>query len=327
MISLDRTVTAHYITELDRIFAGAADKRTAHERSRGVLADMAGDPRVITEALLQRVAAADGLCRGHYPVVSLEVATTPHVDVVLNCWLPLPDRATDITTKAIHHHGTMLLTTVTVFGPGYEHWTFTRPEVVDPERELFRMQVIEQGQHGLEHQAFVDAHIAHVPLFVPSLTITLAIWSSSTPTTWKDRIKRVSTLRRNSARLRRLATKGGLANALDLKNIEYFDFYPSHSGFVGMRDRKEFPLGPPVDYLRSICHVVQETGNTALVPTVLDAAEQVSLKQQASVVQLAEDLRAGRPIEPILSPGHFGVPYANFRRSDIHRGLGIDNLH
>lgn len=313
------TTTDTYTQELERIFSATADKREAHDRARGVLADMAGDREVVTDALRRRIRSSGGLCRSHYPVVSLDVVSTPNVDIVLNCWIPLADRATDVTTKAIHHHGPLLLTTTTAFGPGYDHWLFTPPELIDPERERFTMDVIERGPHPLHHQAFVDANVAHVPMFVSDLTITLACWSTSSATTWRDRVKRVPALQRNSSRLRRLATRAGLASALELKNVVYFDFYPGDEGFVGMRDRKEFDLGPTADYLQSLLHVVQRTGNEDLASDI--AADAVAPSDRPLFDALRAAMHAGEPIEAVLSEGHHDVPFANFTRDDIERAL------
>ena len=126
-------------------------------------------------------------------------------------------------------------------------------------------------------------------------------------------------LQRNSKRLRRLATRAGLAGALELKNISYFDFYPGDDGFVGMRDRKEFDLGPTSDYLRSLLHVVQRTGNDALAPEIV--ADAAAPTDRLLAEGLLDALRSGNDIEPALSDGHYDVPFANFRRADIERAL------
>lgn len=311
-----------YIDELRRVFVAAPDKHTAHDRARVVLAEMAGDPAVVTDALRRRVRARDGLCRGHYPVIALEVESNPDFELVLNCWLPLPGGDTDLSTKAIHHHGTMLLTTTTAFGPGYEHWLFSTPEVVDAERSLYSMRLLDRSPHPLHHQAFVDARIAHLPMYVAELTVTLALWSSSQPTGWRDRLKRVPVLERNRDRLRSAAQRAGLNRALDLKTIEYFDFAPSEAGFVGTRDRTEFVIGPPEHYFQSLLHVIQQTANEDVATAVIDAGAAVTVEPEARA-RLLSALRRGDPIEPVLSPGHHDVPCANFRTADIECALAV----
>ncbi len=67
--------------------------------------------------------------------------------------------------------------------------------------------------------------------------------------TWKDRVKRIPMLQKNSAALRELAARVGLTRQLDLKVVEYFDFYPTGEGFRGIKERDEFERGPNADYL------------------------------------------------------------------------------
>jgi hypothetical protein len=310
------------LAALTDIFRRVRDKREAHRQSRAILGDMTTDPSGVTAIFRRHLEAPAALNARHYPVVSVMVEENPFYTLVANCWIPLPDGATDVTTKAIHHHGTMLLTTATAFGPGYEHWTFTPPQVADPERELYTMRTVGHEPHPLHHVDFVDAHFAHVPLFPPTLSITLALWSSSSETTWRDVVKRLPAFRGHEAALRRLAARVGLARALDLKTVEYFDFYPTTEGFKGMRERIEFERGPNTDYLQSVFHILQATGNDALAPVVESRLEADRWVENRGFVKgLLGHLRQGRPIPGCLSSGHYGVPYANFRRADIERAL------
>ncbi len=106
------------------------------------------------------------------------------------------------------------------------------------------MRTLDLGPHGLGDAAFVDAQIAHFPLYTSDTTITLALWSSSEPTSCKDRVKRVPVMKRNSARLTKLAARAGLAKTLDLKVVEYFDFHPSDDVLSGCGNGRSFRSGP-----------------------------------------------------------------------------------
>jgi hypothetical protein len=312
-----------YLGELTRIFKGAASKDEAHYQSRRVLEDISTDRSFITALLEKHLASPNVLNAKNYPVVAVDLELNPYYHLVAHCWIPLPGRETDISTKAIHHHGTMLLTTATVFGPGYEHWLFTKPTEVDPARELYAMEVADRRLHPLHDVAFVDAYIPHLPMYPGALTITLALWSSKDATTWKDYLKRVPTLKRNEIALKRLAMRTGLARQLDLKIVEYFDFYPVDGGFKAMRERVEFEFGPNEDYLRSLFHLVQQTGNDRLAPLVEQhlEADRIPLANRRVIKSLLGDLRSGRAIEGRLSQCHLGVPHATFTAQDIERAM------
>jgi hypothetical protein len=312
----------HWTALLGRAFRAAPTKTEAHRSARPILPDMAGDAALITAILEKHLRLPATLNKRHYPVVTLSVELNANYALDLNCWIALPGSETNISTKAIHHHGNMLLTTATAFGPGYEHWTFERPRELDAGRELYALDLIERRQHALHHVAFVDSYVAHLPVYPASLTLTLALWSNKHPTTWKDRLKRVPLLKRNEKLLRRVVRATGLSRALDVKVVEYFDFYPVEDGFRGIRERTEFPLGPNADFLHSLFHILQQTGNAHLASVVqahLDTG--ASLENRELVRELLGNLRAGRPIRARLTEGHFGVPGANFTTDAIDRAL------
>jgi hypothetical protein len=311
-----------YLNALTEIFAKAPDKHEANYQSRCVLEEMSGDPAFFTAVLRKHLTTPGVLNTKHYPVVSIDIELNPYYGLVANCWIPLPNRATDISTKAIHHHGDMLLSTVTAFGPGYEHWTFTRPAEVDPASELYSMNIIERTPHPRYHLAFVDSYIAHLPFYPPALTITYALWSSRFPTTWRDRVKRIPLLQRNSSTLRDLAARVGISRHLDLKVVEYFDFFPTADGFCGIKERKEFERGPNTDYLPSLFHVIQETGNDHLWPLVQQQLDSGGpLENPGLLKQLLLDLRQGRSIDGRLSPTHYGIERANFTKQNAEQAL------
>ncbi len=312
---------ARYIDALTREFDRSIDKHEAHRKATPILQDLAANKDTLAAVVERHLARPDVLNAEHYPVVSCDIAHLSHFGLVANCWIPLPSRETDMSTKAIHHHGDMLLTTVTAFGPGYEHWTFTTPQLRDRTRQMYSMHLIERGSHPLGHVAFVDSGVAHVPFYPPDLTITLALWSSKRRTSWKDRLKRVPLLHTHSSSLRRLGTALGFKHALDLKVAEYFDYSPTPEGFQGIKEREEFPRGPNADYLHSLFHVIQRTGSGRVRSVIQRKLEDGSVQNAPLVRQLLDDLDNGRTIEGRLSPGHYDVPMANFNSRAIEQAL------
>ena len=53
-----------------------------------------------------------------------------------------------------------------------------QPKLVDPVEGLYSMHLVDHGMHCLHDLAFVDAYVAHVPLYPSTLTITVCLWSS-----------------------------------------------------------------------------------------------------------------------------------------------------
>lgn len=315
-----------HLSSLRRIFKETRDKHDANARSSEVLAAMSDDPTVFTEVLRGHLRKPGSLNTLHYPVVGIDIELNEDFGIVANCWIPLPDKATDVSTKAIHHHGDMLLSTVTAFGTGYEHWTFETPTVVDAEKETYELKVLECAPHPKHHIAFVDAYIAHLPLYPPDLTITYALWSSRFPTSWKDRVKRMPLFQQHSSRLRDLAVKAGLAKKLELKVVEYFDFYPTCNGFRGIKERKEFERTTNDDYLASLFHIVQETGNEGLGGAIRGKLSSEAVTNPELVEGYLNKLDRGETIFGRLSPSHFGVEGANFTKEQILEAIAVQGI-
>lgn len=311
-----------YRRELTRVFQTASSKQEAHARSRPILEDIASDRAFFTQVLRQYLSTPGVLNANNYPTVGMNIALTPDYHLLINCWIPLPDGQTNISSKAVHHHGEMLLTTMTLFGPGYDHWLFTQPTELDAQRELYTMDLVERKRHALHEIAFVDAWKAHLPVYPERLSITLCLWSSQHPTTWRDRVKRIPLLKQHERWLREWAKQMGFARSLDLKVIRYFDFYPTPEGFKGMRDRIEFPLGPNEDHLCSVFHTLQETQNDALVPLIEGQLEAGTPFTNAPLIQrLAQQLHSGHRIEGRVSACHLGIPHTWFTTEALEQTL------
>lgn len=314
--------------ELLGIFKGSASKHEANARARPVMEQLSREPSFLSAVIEKYLSTPGTLDKKNYPVVGMDIALNPWFGLVANCWIPLPGRQTDVSTKAIHHHGTMLLTTATLYGPGYEHWMFTMPEPVREGADVYKMDLLEASPHPANHVSFVDKWTAHVPLYPSALSITLALWSNSSPTTWKDRVKRFKYFQGREKKLRELAVRLGLKRGLDLKVVESFDFYPDADGFKVIRDRKEFTLGPNEDHLCSVFHVVQQTGNEHLARTVRRSLDTGKVTTGRPVVErLVAQLERGKPIEGKLSSTHYDVPTMNFTRAEIERALAALKTH
>jgi hypothetical protein len=88
-----------------------------------------------------------------------------------------------------------------------------------------------------------------------------------------------------------------------------------------MRERQEFPLGPNENYLKSLFHTIQATGNSRLAPLLRRCLQFASARTREVGNRLVDDLEHDRPIEAVLSPGHYNLPHANFTRAMIDHAL------
>lgn len=305
-----------YVTELVAIFKRAPNKHEAHARSRRVLLDMASDRANLRSALAVEIQRPGGLNTRHFPSVALPIADNAYFNLVANCFLPLPGGVTNVTTNSVHHHGHLLLTTVTAFGPGYGHWRFTTPKRIHPEQDVFSFELIDREVHAAGHAAFVDAFMPHAVMFPPSLTVTFALWSSQNEVTWRDHLKRVPSVDAHRKSLLRIVRRLGLANALRLNVDDYFDYYPVQNGFQGMRKRIQFERGPNEDFLFTLFHILQQTGNEDLAPHQQFLAR-VPVENPVLIKQLSSELKRGVSIPCRFSEGLHWLDHMNFKVEDI----------
>ena len=113
--------------QLDRTFKKEKDRQKAHATSSKILEDLSTNNTLLGEILRSNLNKRNFFSQEHYPVLAFPICASEHYELIANVWIPLASKSTEYSTKSIHHHGPMLLTTVTAFGPGYFHYLFDRP--------------------------------------------------------------------------------------------------------------------------------------------------------------------------------------------------------
>lgn len=316
-------VVQGYVSAISAAFKRAPNKHAAHDASRPILLDMAADERVLPLILEQHVGQVANLNTRNYPSLGMSVASNAQFVLVANAFFPHPHGSTDVTVNSVHHHGEMLLTTVSAFGPGYWHWLFSAPELVAPSSNEFSIKLLERSTHAKGNLAFVDAHVPHAVMYPESVTLTYALWSSRRATSWRDYAKRTAVIKANANRLGGIAQALGLSKALDLKLTTYLDFYPTSDGFCGMPERKQFERGPNEDYLQSLFSLIQATDCAHVIPVIRQSTLTGRLDNPAQVSRLINALERGDKIEPKFSDGlHLNVPHMNFSADAILKAVG-----
>ena len=316
-----------YKLEFNKVFKFENDRAKAHEICAKLLENLTQDAALLKIVLMHNFSNKDFLCQGHYPVLAFPIFSNVDYELIANIWLPLQSKSTDYSTKQIHHHGPMLMTTVTSFGPGYFHYLFKKPERISPDTDLFSMKLLEAKQHRPSNSLFVDQYLAHVPMYPEKLSITFALWSDSKPTKFLSRIKKIPTLQKRADTLRKTMKSMGMGKALDLKLENYLDYHPSPNGFIGIknRDEVEFKRGPIRDRVQSIIHLLQETSNEDLIDICQDNLESnKSMEHNEKLVclKLMSRARKGEEIAPKISEKlHFGFEKANFTHEQIKASL------
>ena len=328
---MDRCVTnaVCYVRGLTDIFRTHADPYRAHEEARGLLAQLAKDPKFFAAVLQQHLSDIETFNHPRKnPVLEFVIEDNAHYTLIANCWLPRDDRDTKLSHQSVHHHGTLLLTTTALHGSGYETWNFTKPEPVAGADLLFNMSVTQAGRHPIGNMVFVDAHIPHIVFYPEQLSVTLALWSDSAPGSWKTRLKKMPVIQRFKKPLKATLQFLGLARAFNLNVVTLLDYYPVGSAFKGLVRRVMYPVGTNDNYLRNMFYVMQQTGNTDL-GEVVDWALKNGRERMLNprlVEQYTTLIKSGMPIEKQFEESHRFLPYANLKRDDVRNALSGSNV-
>jgi len=148
------------LSELDDLFLSSNDPYLAHEGARKLLIDCVHDQTFLPTVMRQHLLEAETYNhRRKAPAVEFVIESNPYYTLVANCWIPRDDRDTQFSHQSVHHHGTLLLSTVALQGPGYETWNFTKPEPIRGKDLLFNMSLTYAGHHTVGNLVFVDAFI------------------------------------------------------------------------------------------------------------------------------------------------------------------------
>ena len=317
--------------QINKVFKKEKDRSKAHSNCSRILEDLSTDKQLLREILKSNIEKKDFVCQSHYPVLSFPICSNHEYELIANVWIPLASKSTNYSTKSIHHHGPMLLTTVTTFGPGYFHYLFDRPVKHNSDINIFNMAILEAKQHERSSSLFVDQYLPHCPMYPEKLSITYALWSNSVQTKVLSRIKKMPFLKRHASYLRDLGKKIGLTHALDLKLENYLDYYPIENNFSGVKNRNEveFQKGPPIDRVQSILNLLQLTDNEDLITLCekdIINSQLINNKIKTNCIDLISKANTGNAIDSKISDDlHFGFEKANFTHDQIKASSSMNS--
>ena len=312
----------NFLTTLGGIFHTYNDPYRAHEEARELLVDLS--PWFFKPVLQQHLSDFNTFnCQRKNPVLEFIIESNEHYTLIANCFLPRDDGNTHLSHQSVHHHGSLLLSTASVFGPGYETWNFTKPQSVPGRKYLYNMSVISAVHHQVGNALFVDAYFPHIVFYPPQLSVTLALWSNRTPVNWKTRIKRNILLQRLKMPLKDTAKILGLAHFFELNVVSFFDYYPSEGAFKGLKKRAMYPLGSNEKCLRNMFYIIQETCNDDFVDLVDHMIKRNGMYMKNR--QLVEDynslMKEKVPIHPAFENSQHFLALANLRQVDVRGAL------
>ena len=304
-----------YIAELRSIFS-QPDLYEAHEECVPVMNAMAREQAFFFGVIRKCLSDPEYIDRvRHYPTIAFPIEENEDFTLVANVFLPLPDGDRDLSFQSIHHHGQLILTTISAFGAGYESIIFKPGYAIDAETGLTDMQMDRLYQNDLHNVAFIDKLTPHIVFYPEAASITFALWSREKHEAL-DKMKKMKILQSVKGPLKRIIKMAGLNAAVGLNRVDFNDFYPHDSKIWGMKDRLGYAEGTNDNWLRNVFSVVQQYGfdDTDFLKQLRTDCEE---RGQTVAIPWIDRLLAGETIDLEFEPSHLNVDKVNLSKREI----------
>lgn len=310
-------VLDHYLSQLRRIFS-QPDRRAAHHQCQPILRQLAQDPEFLPGIIRHNLATPGFLERTRInPVLAMDIDKNAEFEFIMHGWMPLPDRSTDLSHQSIHHHGNLLLTSVSPLGPGYESILFQPDFAIDSESGIAHLQPSRYYANALHNLEFIDSRTPHVVFYPPAVSITYALWCSEKPAVGA-RLKGSRLVQKYKGQAKSVLKALGLAKAAGLNVVEFFDFYLAEQKVWALKERITYPEGTHENYIQNLFHFLQQVAfdDYDFIRGLNEPSAAVTRWKTAYLKQ-AE-------IPDSFEPNHLSIPKVNLSKPELlsHFKLG-----
>lgn len=305
----------HYVSAIASVFKNEKDRYEAHRKAAPILKEMGADKEVLFDVFRKNLSDEKFISKPrHYPTIAFEIYQDENVGISGNCFMPLPDRSTDLSFQSIHHHGKLLLTTVAAFGPGYESILFKKGFVINKETQTASMQIEKLYQFGQGNLEFVDSDQPHVVFFPKDASITFAMWAYERTNAATQSLKNNFLVKKFKEPIRKGLKALGMLDKAGVNLVENFDFYPEQKQIKVLKNRINFDEGSNENFLTNVFYVLQRSGFTDI-----DFLQSLKKKypDHRSLHRLIDRFANGEAIKDEFYDFHKNVKYVNLSKQDI----------
>jgi hypothetical protein len=307
----------NYIAQLDHIFSGK-DRYQSHKEAAPVLLAMAKNPAVLHEIVSNNLNDDKILgLKKQGPVLNFDIINKRNYTFSAHCFMPLPDRAVDVSHNWIHHHDHSLLTSVNAFGNiGYNSLLFNKDYSLHAStQKVTNLKIVKDFYHPLYNVEFVDSFVPHVVFLPPTLTITFALWSF-------DYLPKNEGIRSNpilqalKGPIKGIINFFGASQALQIETETQNRQFAAINGEIVCVGNKLYPYSSSEDYMQNIFYVLQEIGYRH-EPTLESLKIRAENDRRKDIAIWIDKLLHGEKIEDHVDPIFMNVPGINFTKDAI----------
>ena len=303
--------------EIREIFAKQKDRYLAHKMCKPILEKMANSIDVLQDIIKENLSSPDFLLkRRHYSTLSMNIFESPEFSFVMNIFPPLPDRNTEVSFQSIHHHGSLLLSTVSAFGPGYESIVFKQNFEIDFKTGITNMEVEKVYQNEFGKVEFIDSNQPHVVFYPKDFSATYALWCDN-KSSKKEALKKLDVFKSIKKPLSKLINKTGLGKFLGLNDVQYFDFYVEEEKIMALKNRVTYnDVADNDNFLQNIFCFIQKT-KFSDVPFLTQLMN--NKKTPENSLKFIKMLLNDEPISDNFYNGHLNIKYVNLNKNEIEK--------
>jgi hypothetical protein len=304
----------YYVKSLTLVFK-KNEPRVAHGIAKDLFIEMAKDRDVFFEIVKRNIQTKNFFSNKRInPVIAMTVVENPYITIIAHFWLPRPDRSTTITHQSIHHHGKLLLTSVSPFGPGYESILFRKGFQIDPISEHTTMQIDKYYANPLYNIEFVDSYVPHVVFYPKSLSVTYAAWTFDKHSLL-DRLRKHPLIQKNKKQIIDFLNRFQKIKPA-INKIEYFDFYPETNHLQAMKERVMYPVGSNENFIQNVFYIIQEIGFRDYT-SIEEVFKTYPEREKKIGLYYLDKLKKEEHINDYFEEVHLHVPKINFHKDEI----------
>jgi hypothetical protein len=275
---------------------------------------MAADAEVLRDLAQQAIEAPDFFERARInPVIALQAGQDRNYTLIAHLWLPLDDGRTDLTHQSVHHHGPLLLSSVSAWGGGYESVLFKGGFEVTGEDGATDMKIDKIYRNPRGHLEFVETDTPHVVFFPSDFTVTYALWSRERPQA-ASAFKLLPGVRAYKKTIKGALERLGLASRLGLAKVENYDFYPRAGRLYQMRERVMYSPGSRENFLENFFWCLREM---RFDRSGVLASRIRRHGGHPAAERLLRQLETGEPLARRMERIHLGVDKVQFTKDEL----------
>lgn len=305
-----------YLEQL-RIIFRENDYRLAHQKSRNIMLAMAKDENVLFDIIKKNLSAPGFFLQKRInPVIAFEIEKNKHFSITAHCWMPLPDKATDTTHQSVHHHGRLLLTSVSPIGEGYESVIFKKNYFLNKETGSARMAIEKIYKNPRYNIEFIDSHTPHVVFYPNDFSITYAMWSYDKKDGILATLRQSKFVQSNKKLISGVLGKLRLSKKIGVNVVEYFDFYPENKQMHAMQERVMYPVGSNENFVHNVFYILQKVSFKDK-RFIKDLQNRLTPQELSAAKKNMEQFLSDETLQDIFDSIQLNIPKINFKRKDL----------